>query len=116
LTPGKMTIFPAASLHTMQNTGECVSSLYRSSVKLNLGCGNATLVSALNSEDAGTHNILNGLFGLPSDLVWAAFGGNPAVMNISAIAAMIPAVGTGSIIGSAECLAACAANGTYTGP
>jgi mannose-6-phosphate isomerase-like protein (cupin superfamily) len=24
LTPGKMTIFPAASLHTMQNTGECV--------------------------------------------------------------------------------------------
>jgi quercetin dioxygenase-like cupin family protein len=23
LTPGKMTIFPAASLHTMQNTGEC---------------------------------------------------------------------------------------------
>jgi hypothetical protein len=93
-----------------------VSSLYGSSVKLNLGCGNATLVSALNSEDAGTHNILNGLFGLPRDLVWAAFGGNPAVMNISAIAAMIPAVGTGSIIGSAECLAACAANGTYTGP
>jgi hypothetical protein len=81
-----------------------------------LGCGNATLVSALNSEDAGTHNILNGLFGLPSDLVRAAFGGNPMVMNISAIAAMIPAVGTGSIIGSAACLAACKANGTYTGP
>jgi hypothetical protein len=81
-----------------------------------VGCGNATLVSALNSEDSGTHNIVNGLFGLPADLVRAAFGGNPALMNISAIAAMIPAVGTGSIIGSADCLAACAAHGTYTGP
>ncbi|KAI9744090.1 MAG: hypothetical protein M1818_002242 [Claussenomyces sp. TS43310] len=100
LTPGKMTIFPAASLHTMQNTG----------------CDNATLVSALNSEDTGTHNVANGLLNLPADIVRAAFGGNSMFMNISAIAQMIPAVGTGSVIGSADCLAACAARTGYTGP
>jgi len=91
LTPGKMTIFPAGSLHTMQNNG----------------CGNATLVSALNSEDTGTHNFANGLFNLPPAMVRAAFGGNPAFANIADIASKIPAVGTGSVLGSAECLAAC---------
>jgi len=57
-----------------------------------------------------------GFFGLPSDLVWAAFGGNSMVMNISVIASITPAVSTGSFIGSADCLAACKADGTYTGP
>jgi hypothetical protein len=47
--------------------------------------------------------------------VKAAFGENPMMMNISAVAAMIPAVGTGSIVGSAECLAACKAGKTYNG-
>ena len=39
-----------------------------------LGCGNATLVSALNSDDSGTDNILNGIYSLPLDIVMAAFG------------------------------------------
>ena len=42
LEPGQMTIFPAASVHTM----------------MNVGCENAQLVSALNSDDAGTHNLM----------------------------------------------------------
>jgi hypothetical protein len=47
------------------------------SILINLsGCGNATLVSALNSEDSGTHNILNGLVALPANIVRAVFG-NP---------------------------------------
>jgi hypothetical protein len=80
------------------------------------GCTDATLVSALNSEDAGTHNVANGLFSLPPDLVQAAFGQNPMIMNTTALAAIIPAVGTGSIVGSADCLAACKAGKTYSGP
>ncbi|KAI9878372.1 MAG: hypothetical protein M1830_001077 [Pleopsidium flavum] len=94
LTPGKMTIFPQASLHTMVNTG----------------CENAQLVSALANEDQGTHNVANGLFNLPSDLVGVALGYSGQV-NQSANA--IPGVGTGSIAGTKECLAACRANGTY---
>ena len=46
LTPGKMTIFPQASVHTM----------------MNLGCDNAQLVSALSSDDAGTQNLANSFF------------------------------------------------------
>jgi len=92
LTPGKMTIFPLASLHTMQN----------------MGCGNATLVSALNAEDQGTHTILNGLFQFPADLVNAAFGGNFGNgTNYFADGSNVPPTGTGSILGSAECLARC---------
>ncbi|KAL2063184.1 hypothetical protein VTL71DRAFT_6256 [Oculimacula yallundae] len=97
LTPGKMTIFPQGSLHTMQNTG----------------CTNATLVSALNSEDQGTLNMLNNLFLLPEDLVKASYGGG--VGNIASMASGIPGVGTGSILGSEECLAACKNGGSYTG-
>jgi len=92
LTPGKMTIFPFASLHTMQN----------------MGCGNATLVSALNSEDSGTHTILNGLFQFPADIVNAAFGGNFGNgTDYYATGDNVPPTGTGSILGSAECLARC---------
>lgn len=91
LTPGKMTIFPAASVHTMQN----------------MGCGNATLVSALNSEDPGTHNLANALWNLPSDMVQAAFGQNPLFGNFTAAGSLIPPVGTGSVLGSADCMAKC---------
>lgn len=86
-----------------------------------LGCENATLVSALNSEDAGTHTIMNGLYTLPFDIILAAYG-NPTpssaaydlfrAYNISDV----PPVGTGSIIGSADCLAACKNGGDYTDP
>ena len=122
LTPGKMTIFPRASLHSMQNMGE---PPHHSLLLLNIlisapGCGNATLVSALNSEDAGTHNIMNALYSLPFDIMLAAYG-NPApssaaydffrAYNISDV----PPVGTGSIIGSADCLAACQKSGIHTG-
>ncbi|KAL3424192.1 spherulin-1A [Phlyctema vagabunda] len=90
LTPGKMTIFPKGSLHTMQNTG----------------CGNATLVSSLNSEDTGTLNILNGLWSVPHDMILAAFGHGAAV-NLTAYGQSIPPPGTGSVLGSAQCLEAC---------
>jgi hypothetical protein len=123
LTPGKMTIFPRASLHSMQNIGELAHHplLLLTILTSGPGCRNATLVSALNSEDAGTHNIMNGLYTLPFDIMLAAYG-NPApssaaydffrAYNISDV----PPVGTGSIIGSADCLAACQKNGIYTGP
>ncbi|KAF6834603.1 spherulin-1A [Colletotrichum plurivorum] len=93
LKPGMMTLFPQGSLHTMSNTG----------------CGNATLISALSSEDAGTHNVANGLFDLPPSVVAAAFGGNPLSAKFAQLRRDIPAVGTGASIGSAECLKRCEA-------
>ncbi|KAF4815793.1 Spherulin-1A [Colletotrichum tropicale] len=96
LEPGMMTLFPQGSLHTMSNTG----------------CGNATLISALSSEDAGTHNVANGLFDLPQSVVAAAFGGNPLSAKFVQLRRDIPAVGTGASIGSAECLKRCEAQGS----
>lgn len=90
LTPGQMTIFPRASLHSMQNT-DCEN--------------NAQLVSALSSTDPGTHNVVNGLFSLPSNIVAAAFG-NP-VGGLKVDAGAIPSVGTGSIVGDDECRKRC---------
>ncbi|KAB5532670.1 RmlC-like cupin domain-containing protein [Coniochaeta sp. 2T2.1] len=87
LTPGKMTIFPHGSVHSMQNTG----------------CGNSTLISALNSDDTGTTNLLNALFNLPDFMVAAAFGTD----NATSFGASVPAVGTGAALGSAECRAKC---------
>ncbi|OHW92397.1 spherulin-1a [Colletotrichum incanum] len=95
LDPGMMTVFPQGSLHTMQNTD----------------CGNATLISALSSEDAGTHNVANGLFGLPSSVVTAAFGGNPLSAKFAQLRRDIPAVGTGASIGTAACLQRCETGG-----
>jgi len=66
------------------------------------------LISALSSEDPGTHNLANGLFGLPLDLVNVALGGK---VDVNAVKKAIPAVGTGSIAGTAECLARCKAAG-----
>ncbi|GME42843.1 hypothetical protein GTA08_BOTSDO10702 [Neofusicoccum parvum] len=94
LDPGKMTIFPAASIHLMENQG----------------CENAQLVSALNSEDTGTVNIANVLFNLiPPGLVAPAVGYGPA--DINGTAKTVPPVGTGSIYGRKECLARCAKAG-----
>ncbi|KAI1333611.1 RmlC-like cupin domain-containing protein [Xylariaceae sp. FL0016] len=89
--PGKMTLFPKGSLHAMQNTG----------------CGNATIVSALNSEDPGTHTIANALFFLPKDIIYAALGQNPDTKNLDTFADLIPAVGSGITNGSAECRKRC---------
>ncbi|OHE99626.1 spherulin-1A [Colletotrichum orchidophilum] len=96
LAPGMMTIFPRGSLHTMQNTG----------------CDNATLISALSSEDAGTHNVANGLFDLPRDVVVAAFGGNPLSAKFAQLRCDIPAVETGAAVDTAECLKRCGATGS----
>ncbi|KAK1624133.1 spherulin-1A [Colletotrichum phormii] len=96
LAPGMMTLFPQGSLHTMQNTG----------------CDNATLISALSSEDAGTHNVANGLFDLPPGVVAAAFGGNPLSAKFAQLRRDIPAVGTGAAVGTAECLKRCEAIGS----
>ncbi|KKY26287.1 putative spherulin-1A [Phaeomoniella chlamydospora] len=93
LTPGKMTIFPEGSIHTMMNTG----------------CENAQLVSALSSDDSGTTNLANSLFSLPSDIVGAVLGESATQLN--ATDAIIPAVGTGSNAGPEACLARCHAQG-----
>jgi hypothetical protein len=79
-----------------------------SSIPLTLhtsGCDNAQLVSALNTEDTGTLNVANSLFSMPPALLNAALG--YANVDLNATAAAIPAVGTGSIRGSKECLARC---------
>lgn len=92
LTPGKMTIFPQASVHTM----------------MNLGCENAQLVSALSSDDAGTQNLANAFFSLPSNITSTVLGGG---VNIAATQANLPGIGTGSNAGPEQCIAACAAKG-----
>jgi quercetin dioxygenase-like cupin family protein len=117
LTPGKMTIFPTASLHTMQNNSEKPKALflYLSApifvIDSSTECTNATLISALNSEDTGTQNFATALWELPDDMIQAAFGNYGAFNNISAIRAKIPAIGTGSVIGSAQCVARCKSQG-----
>lgn len=87
LTPGKATIFPQGSMHMMEN----------------LGCEPAQLVSALNSDDAGTQNIGNVFTnGFPADLVNAALGADTRRMG----GKVVP-VGTGANWGRAKCLARC---------
>jgi hypothetical protein len=70
------------------------------------GCENAQLVSALDSEDTGTLNFLNGLYTLPTEMVKAGFGNNGA-FNVGDIGKKIPDVGTGAVLGSEECLKRC---------
>ena len=69
------------------------------------GCENAQLVSALNSEDAGTVNI-GQVFtnGFPFELVNTAFGQDLASDEVKA--RMIP-IGTGSNWGRRACLRQC---------
>ena len=103
----------------MQNTGKL--SPYRSLFRpltFAPGCRNATLVSALNSEDAVTHNILNGLFTLPYDIMQAAFASSgPKIIAYDFLRAFnisqVLPVDTGSIIGPTDCLAACQNYGVY---
>ena len=92
LTPGKMTIFPQASVHTM----------------MNMGCENAQLVSALNSDDTGTTNLANAFFSLPANFTGPVIGNT---VNYQAIDGTIPAFGTGSNYGPEQCIAACKAKG-----
>ncbi|KAK1454764.1 spherulin-1A, partial [Colletotrichum melonis] len=71
------------------------------------GCGYATLISALDSDDTGTLSILNGLFKLPNDMVQAAFGGISGSKSSEGGGNRVPGVGTGAALGSEECLARC---------
>lgn len=89
LTPGKMTIFPRASVHSMQNTG----------------CTNAQLLSALSNTDAGTQNIANALFQMQTPILNAAFGNPKGGVKVNA--GNIPGVGTGAIYGDDACLQRC---------
>lgn len=68
-------------------------------------CENAQLVSALNSEDAGTTNV-GQVFtnGMPCDWVNAAFGSKLCTEETAD--RMVP-VGTGANWGSDECLRRC---------
>lgn len=69
------------------------------------GCEPSQLVSALNSDDAGTQNVGNVFTnGFPSTLVNAAFGQN---MDSAATAAKMVPIGTGANWGSAACLKRC---------
>jgi hypothetical protein len=128
LRPGQMTIFPRASLHTMQNTGSSHNPLSLpptflfplplralSVLTVTTGCGNATLVSALDSDDTGTTNIVTQLLNFPPGMVRAAFGNNPFLGNLSNLAAFAPGIGTGSILGDAACIAACKNAGNSSG-
>jgi oxalate decarboxylase/phosphoglucose isomerase-like protein (cupin superfamily) len=92
LTPGKMTIFPTGSVHAM----------------MNVGCENAQLISALNSDDTGTMNLANAFFSLPSNFTQTILGPDA---NLQALGGDVPAVGTGSVAGPEACIAACKAKG-----
>jgi oxalate decarboxylase/phosphoglucose isomerase-like protein (cupin superfamily) len=107
LTPWKMTVFPAGSVHVMQNNGTFMFVLYFDQTHANdpSDCEPATLLSALSSDDAGTLNILPALWNMPADIIQAAFG--QADLNTQDVGREIPLVGTGAIIGSAECKKRC---------
>jgi hypothetical protein len=70
-----------------------------------LDCTPALLISALNSDDGGTLNILPALWSAPQDIIQAAFGA--AGMNTQDVGHDIPQVGTGAIIGTEECKRKC---------
>jgi hypothetical protein len=72
---------------------------------MRIDCEPALLVSALNTEDTGTLNILPSLYTVPSDIIAAAFGADG--MDTQSVGGNIPAPGTGAIIGSAECKKRC---------
>ncbi|KIW88988.1 uncharacterized protein Z519_10472 [Cladophialophora bantiana CBS 173.52] len=92
LQAGQMTIFPQASIHTM----------------MNIGCENAQLISALNSDDTGTTNLANAFFSFPQNISGTVIGGG---LNAQAIYGRVPSFGTGSSAGPHDCIAACAKKG-----
>lgn len=68
-------------------------------------CEPSLLLSSLNTDDSGTLNILPSLWSVPQDIISAAFG--DASLNTQDVGSQIPFVGTGAIIGSAECKKRC---------
>lgn len=72
-----------------------------------MGCTNAQLVSALNSEDTGTLNILNGAALFSNDIVEAVFQGALTDQALSTLKSKIQPVGSGSQWGPEACYKAC---------
>ncbi|KIW11585.1 hypothetical protein PV08_10886 [Exophiala spinifera] len=92
LTPGMMTIFPRASVHTMYNTG----------------CENNQLYSFLDDADASTTNLGQAFFMMPKDIGMTVM---PFIElsngNWTATGQAMPQVGTGSQAGFESCLEKC---------
>ncbi|KIW69773.1 hypothetical protein PV04_05631 [Phialophora macrospora] len=92
LSPGMMTIFPPASVHSMYN----------------MGCGNNQLYSFLDDADPGTSNIAQAFFMMPKNIGMQVMPFiNLTDGNWTATAQQIPAVGTGSQEGFEECRRRC---------
>jgi hypothetical protein len=68
------------------------------------GCTNAQLVSALNSDDAGTLNAVNSLLELPRDQLYSVLGLDNMALNFTS---GVQPVGSGSQWGNQECLDKC---------
>lgn len=82
---------------------------YLADANVSIECTNTQLVSALNSDDTGTHNVANGLFSLPANFLQAVFG--DSIGSFNSTKGSIPAVGSGSIYGDKACIARCRARG-----
>ncbi|OQV04403.1 hypothetical protein CLAIMM_09293 [Cladophialophora immunda] len=92
LTPGLMTIFPPASMHSMYN----------------IGCEKNQLYSFLNDADPGTLNIAQAFFMMPKDIGTQVMPFiNLTNGNWTATGQRIPAVGTGSQDGFEACRQRC---------
>ncbi|KAF1983496.1 RmlC-like cupin [Aulographum hederae CBS 113979] len=87
LEAGQMTIFPAASLHSMQN---------------NL-CEPVLLISTLSSEDGGTNYLADAFFQLPDDITSATF----KEKLCDGVKDNIADPSTGAVMGSLECRRRC---------
>ncbi|KAJ9611079.1 hypothetical protein H2200_004262 [Cladophialophora chaetospira] len=92
LTPGMMTIFPLASVHSMYN----------------MGCANNQLYSFLDDSDPGTLNIAQAFFMMPKDIGMQVMPFiNLKASNWTATAQQVPGVGTGSQEGFEACRRRC---------
>lgn len=65
------------------------------------------MIAALNSDDPGTQNLATSLMALPNVAVQAALGNEFDEKAVSDLKRMTPAVGSGAIVGSADCMARC---------
>lgn len=118
LTPGMMTIFPPASVHSMYNTGMFLIPRYgpigiASKLASFPGCENNTLYSFLNDADPGTLNIAQAFFMMPQEIgihVMPFIDLQNGSWN--ATGQQIPAIGTGSQDGFEECRKRCGLEGT----
>ncbi|EHY55575.1 hypothetical protein HRR83_007789 [Exophiala dermatitidis] len=96
LTPGMMTIFPRASVHSMYNTG----------------CDNNQLYSFLDDNDPGTVNLAQSFFMMPQEIGMQVMPFiNLTNGSWNSTAQSIPAIGTGSQDGFDACRRKCGLTG-----